>query len=147
MYKDRTLGHVMITHGGVHEGPEAAGVGGDAVVVPHGEVEVVHNLRLPGLELTPTPAGTPTALAARPASSSPICTVGRRGVIVVVETLDQDTIRIGTLLHWCLKQQENNKTPAKHRDIFRSKCNASARVRTHDLVSVRQTHYQLRHGD
>ena len=33
------------------------------------------------------------------------------------------------------------KTPAKHRDIFRSKCNASARFRTHDLVSARQTHY------
>ena len=41
-----------------------------------------------------------------------------------------------------------NKTPAKHRDIFRcKKCNAPARVRKHDLVPGRQTHYQLCHGD
>ena len=40
-----------------------------------------------------------------------------------------------------------NKTPATHRDIFRQKLNASAQVRTHDLVSVRRTHYQLCHGD
>ena len=34
----------------------------------------------------------------------------------------------------------NNKTPAMHRDIFRyKKCNAPARIRTHDLVTGRQT--------
>ena len=37
-----------------------------------------------------------------------------------------------------LKQGKDNKTPpAKHRDIFRLKCNASARVRTYNLVSAR----------
>ena len=40
-----------------------------------------------------------------------------------------------------------NKTPAKHWDVFRWKCNASSLVRTHDLVSSRQTHYQLRNCD
>ena len=35
------------------------------------------------------------------------------------------------------------KTPVKDRDIFRSKINASSRGRAHDLVSARQTHYQL----
>ena len=41
----------------------------------------------------------------------------------------------------CRKEQfKINKTPAKHCDIFREKCNESARVRTHDLVSPRQTH-------
>ena len=43
--------------------------------------------------------------------------------------------------------ESNHKTPAKFRDIFTKKPNASARVRTHDLVSARQTLYQLRHGD
>ena len=33
----------------------------------------------------------------------------------------------------------------EYRDIFRYKCNASGRVRTHDLVSARQTQYQLRY--
>ena len=40
-----------------------------------------------------------------------------------------------------------NKTPAMHRDIFRQKYSASARIRTHDLMFAKQTHYQLRHGD
>ena len=30
--------------------------------------------------------------------------------------------------------------------IFNQKCDASAQVRTHDLVSAWQTHYQLRYG-
>ena len=45
-----------------------------------------------------------------------------------------------------LKLLIENKTPANHRDIFRyKKYNAPARVRTHDLVPGRQTHYQLCH--
>ena len=58
--------------------------------------------------------------------------------------------RVGGLLNLKMKdvrEARPNKTHAKHRDIFRQKYNASARVRTHDLVSARQTHYQLRHGD
>ena len=60
-----------------------------------------------------------------------------------------------TLWFWLFRQMRffvidhtSNKTPAKHRNIFRyEKCNASARVRTYDLVPDRQTHYQLCYGD
>ena len=37
----------------------------------------------------------------------------------------------------CIDDLYLNKTLAKHRDIFRQKLNASARVRTNDLVSAR----------
>ena len=41
-----------------------------------------------------------------------------------------------------------NKTPAKHRDIFRQKnFQAPARVRTDDLLSAKRMHYQLEDGD
>ena len=39
-----------------------------------------------------------------------------------------------------------NKTPGKHRETLSQKFQAPVRARTHDLLSYRQTHYQLGHA-
>ena len=43
-------------------------------------------------------------------------------------------VHVSRAIHSCFKDSYMNKTPAKHRDIFRQKYDASARVRTHGRV-------------
>ena len=56
---------LVVCHSRVHERPETTGVRGDAVVVPHGEVEMVHNLCLAWLSRLVAAAAASTASLAR----------------------------------------------------------------------------------
>ena len=63
-------------------------------------------------------------------------------------------LNISLVTHYAYGQVPFDKEPAKHCDFQTRRqlstgifhCNGSARVRTNDPLSARQTHYQLHHG-